>query len=82
MLARYGGGAGQPRQVRDPFARSVEADKRAEKKKSVKQTGARVTLDGYAQSNARVSTLMRNIENSPWLTAPELIEIKSIALDK
>jgi type IV pilus assembly protein PilN len=50
--------------------------------KSVKQTGARVTLVGYAQSSARVSTLMRNIENSPWLTAPELVEIKSVALDR
>jgi type IV pilus assembly protein PilN len=50
--------------------------------KSVKQNGTRVTLDGYAQSNARVSTLMRNIEGSPWLTAPELIEIRSVALDK
>lgn len=50
--------------------------------KSVKQNGARVTLDGYAQSNARVSTLMRNIESSPWLTAPELIEIRSVPLDK
>ena len=50
--------------------------------KSVKQTGARVTLVGYAQSSARVSTLMRNIESSPWLTAPELVEIKSVALDR
>jgi type IV pilus assembly protein PilN len=50
--------------------------------RSVKQAGTKVTLDGYAQSNARVSTLMRNIESSPWLTAPELIEIKSVALDK
>jgi len=50
--------------------------------KSVKQNGARVTVVGYAQSNARVSTLMRNIENSPWLTSPELIEIRSVALDK
>jgi type IV pilus assembly protein PilN len=50
--------------------------------KSVRQSGARVTLVGYAQSNARVSTLMRNIESSPWLTAPELIEIRSVALDK
>ena len=50
--------------------------------KSVKQNGARVTLVGYAQSSARVSTLMRNIENSPWLTAPELVEIKSVALDR
>ena len=50
--------------------------------KSVKQNGARVTLVGYAQSSARVSTLMRNIESSPWLTAPELVEIKSVALDR
>ena len=50
--------------------------------KSIKQVGPRVTLVGYAQSSARVSTLMRNIESSPWLTAPELIEIKSVALDR
>jgi type IV pilus assembly protein PilN len=50
--------------------------------KSVKQQGTRVTLVGYAQSNARVSTLMRNVESSPWLTSPDLIEIRSVALDK
>ena len=50
--------------------------------RSVKQNGARLTLIGYAQSNARVSTLMRNIESSPWLEKPELVEIKSVALDK
>ena len=50
--------------------------------RSVKQTGSRLTLIGYAQSNARVSTLMRNIESSPWLEKPELVEIKSVALDK
>jgi type IV pilus assembly protein PilN len=38
--------------------------------KSVKQVGAKVTLTGYAQSNARVSTLMRSIESSPWLATP------------
>jgi type IV pilus assembly protein PilN len=48
----------------------------------VKQAGAKVTLVGYAQSNARVSTLMRNIESSPWLTGPELVEIKSVPLEK
>ena len=50
--------------------------------KTVRQNGARVTLVGYAQSNARVSTLMRNIESSPWLAAPELIEIRSVAVDR
>lgn len=46
--------------------------------RSVKQSGAKVTVTGYAQSNARVSTLMRNIEASPWLTNPELVEIKLV----
>jgi type IV pilus assembly protein PilN len=46
--------------------------------RSVKQAGTKVTLVGYAQSNARVSTLMRNIDASPWLTQPELVEIKSV----
>jgi type IV pilus assembly protein PilN len=46
--------------------------------RSVKQVGAKVTVGGYAQSNARVSTLMRNIEASPWLSNPELVEIKLV----
>ena len=46
--------------------------------RSVKQTGPRIQLVGYAQSSARVSTLMRNIDSSPWLTQPELVEIKLI----
>jgi type IV pilus assembly protein PilN len=50
--------------------------------RSVKQRGASVDLVGYAQSNARVSTLMRNIESSPWLAAPNLIEIKAVNLGK
>ena len=50
--------------------------------KSVTQKGLAVHLDGYAQSNARVSTLMRNIENSPWLQKPELVEIKATSVDK
>ena len=37
--------------------------------KSVKQRGSGIELVGYAQSNARVSTLMRNIESSPWLSS-------------
>jgi type IV pilus assembly protein PilN len=46
--------------------------------RSLRQSGTKVTLVGYAQSNARVSTLMRNIETSPWLMQPELVEIKSV----
>ena len=46
--------------------------------RSIKQVGAKVTLNGYAQSNARVSTLMRNIEASPWVAEPNLVEIKLV----
>lgn len=50
--------------------------------KSLKQTGPTINLVGYAQSNARVSTLMRNIESSPWLANPNLVEIKAVTLGK
>jgi type IV pilus assembly protein PilN len=43
--------------------------------RSLKQSGYKISLVGYAQSNARVSTLMRSIEDSPWLDSPTLIEI-------
>jgi type IV pilus assembly protein PilN len=46
--------------------------------KSIKQVGTKVTMVGYAQSNARVSTLMRNVEASPWIAQPELVEIKLV----
>lgn len=45
--------------------------------KSVKQADSKISLIGYAQSNARVSTLMRAIDNSPWLELPALVEIHS-----
>ena len=50
--------------------------------RSLKQDGVKISLNGYAQSNARVSTLMRNVEASPWLEKPLLIEIKAITVDK
>jgi type IV pilus assembly protein PilN len=50
--------------------------------RSIKQNGVNISLAGYAQSNARVSTLMRNIEASPWLEKPVLVEIKAVAVDK
>jgi type IV pilus assembly protein PilN len=50
--------------------------------RSVKQKGLSVNLVGYAQSNARVSTLMRNIESSPWLEKPALVEIKATTINK
>ena len=47
--------------------------------KSVNQKINTVTVNGYAQSNARVSTFMRNLESSPYLEKPVLIEIKALA---
>jgi len=49
--------------------------------KSLKQDGAKVNITGYAQSNARVSALMRNLEASSWLENPQLIEVKAVVLN-
>ena len=49
--------------------------------KSFSQDGQRVRLNGYAQSNERVSELLRNLGNrSPWLEKPDLIEIRSVGI--
>jgi type IV pilus assembly protein PilN len=50
--------------------------------RELKQRGLAVNIQGYSQSNARVSTLMRNIESSPWLSSPQLIEIKAARVGK
>ncbi|MGZ8212744.1 MAG: PilN domain-containing protein [Burkholderiales bacterium] len=46
--------------------------------KAIKQAGSRVTINGYTQSQARVSTLMRNLEASPHLENANLVEIKAV----
>ncbi len=49
--------------------------------KSMRQDERKVTLVGYAQSNERVSDLLRNLSNNtPWLERPELLEIKAVQL--
>lgn len=49
--------------------------------KSFKQEGQKVSVLGYAQSQERVSELLRNLAGvSPWLERPDLIEVKSTAL--
>ena len=45
--------------------------------KTLKQTGNKINIVGYAQSNARISTLMRAVEDSPWLDSPALIVINA-----
>jgi type IV pilus assembly protein PilN len=45
--------------------------------KNVKQAGSGVNIQGFAQTNGRISTFMRNVESSQWLERPELVEIKA-----
>jgi type IV pilus assembly protein PilN len=49
--------------------------------KQIKQEEKKLTLLGLAQSNEKVSELLRNLQgNTPWMERPELIEIKSAVL--
>jgi type IV pilus assembly protein PilN len=50
--------------------------------RSIKQTGNAINLLGYAQSNARVSTLLHNLNESPWLEGGELVEIHSAIVNE
>ena len=43
---------------------------------SVSQKDNGITIEGYAQSNARVSSFMRKLEASEWLEKPDLKVIK------
>jgi type IV pilus assembly protein PilN len=45
--------------------------------RSIKQTGTKVAISGYTQSQARVSTLMRNLEGSLYIQNANLVEIKA-----
>lgn len=49
---------------------------------SIKQEGEKLTLEGRSQSNARVSTYMRNLEGSGWMTRPELSIIEAKGMVK
>ena len=49
---------------------------------SIKQDDETLTLQGRSQSNARVSTYMRNLEGSGWMTNPELAIIEARGSDK
>jgi type IV pilus assembly protein PilN len=49
--------------------------------KSIKQTGNLITLEGVADTNARVATLVRNLGVSNWLESPNLVEIQSATVN-
>jgi len=44
---------------------------------SIRQAGDKLTLQGRSQSNARVSTYMRNLEGSGWMSKPDLSVIEA-----
>jgi type IV pilus assembly protein PilN len=48
---------------------------------SIKQAGKTINLQGYTQSSARVSTLMRNLDASEWLENPVLVEVKAVTVN-
>jgi type IV pilus assembly protein PilN len=50
--------------------------------KSVKQTGDKVELTGYAQSSARVSTFMRALDETSLFDTPVLVEVKAALAGK
>lgn len=45
--------------------------------KTIKQTGSSILVTGYAQSNARINTLMNNFNDSPLLENSALVETKA-----
>lgn len=48
---------------------------------SIKQQDNSINLQGIADTNARVATLVRNLSISQWMESPNLIEIKSIQIN-
>ena len=43
----------------------------------ISQNGINITIEGVAESNSRISSFMRNMDKSDWLTDPELIVIEA-----
>jgi type IV pilus assembly protein PilN len=49
--------------------------------KSIKQQGNVIAIEGVADTNARVATLVRNLSTSNWMESPSLVEIKSLVVN-
>lgn len=45
----------------------------------VQRKGDTYTIDGIAESNNRISRLMRNLEGSPWFVHPNLLNVKALS---
>lgn len=49
--------------------------------KSIKQQGNIISIEGVADTNARIATLVRNLTVSNWMESPNLVEIKSVMVN-
>jgi type IV pilus assembly protein PilN len=49
---------------------------------TIKQNGDQLTLEGAAESNARVSEYMRKLETSDWMSNPDLQIVEAKGADK
>lgn len=49
--------------------------------KSIKQQGNVISIEGIADTNARIATLVRNFSESAWFESPNLVEIKSVIIN-
>ena len=49
--------------------------------KSIKQQGVVISIEGIADTNARVAALVRSLSTSNWLEMPNLVEIKSVLIN-
>ncbi len=49
--------------------------------KSIKQQGAVISIEGIADTNARVAALVKSLSTSNWLEMPNLVEIKSVLIN-
>jgi len=49
--------------------------------KTIRQQGNVILIEGVADTNARVATLVRNLSTSNWMELPSLVEIKSVMVN-
>lgn len=46
--------------------------------KLISQKGSVIDLEGIADTNARIATLVRNLGNSQWMEQPNLVQIQAV----
>lgn len=49
--------------------------------RSIRQQGSAIEIQGSADTNARVATLVRNLTASTWMESPNLVEIKAVTIN-